>query len=123
MDNAIKLFDSLGLHFRVVNVCTGDMGTCAAKKYDLEAWMPVQKTYREMVSCSNMTDYQTRRLNVRYRAHDGNKIVHTLNSTAIATTRALVAIIENFQDSEGNIHIPKILHQYMNGVEVIKGTK
>lgn len=121
--NASDLFDSLGIHCRIVNVCTGDIGTVAAKKYDLEAWMPVQNTYREMVSCSNCTDYQARRLNIRYNSGDGNKQVHTLNSTAIATTRAMVAIIENFQDKEGNIHIPKVLHQYTNGVTIISPKK
>ena len=113
----------MGLHFRVVNVCTGDIGTVAAKKYDIDVWMPVQNAYREVVSCSNCTDYQARRLGIRYPSKEGNKAVHTLNSTAIATSRALVAIIENFQDKEGNIHIPKVLHSYMNGVKVIKAKK
>ena len=120
LQNAIDIFEALKIPFRVVNVCTGDMGTVAAKKYDLEAWMPVQKTYREMVSCSNCTDYQARRLNIRYRTKDGNKVAHTLNSTAIATSRAMVAIMENFQDEEGNVHVPEVLWPYMNGVKVIK---
>jgi seryl-tRNA synthetase len=119
IQNAIEIFESLGFHFRIVNVCTGDIGTVAAKKYDLEAWMPVQNAYREMVSCSNCTDYQARRLNIKYNTGDGNKYIHTLNSTALATTRVIVAIIENFQDKDGNIHIPKVLLPYMNGLEMI----
>ncbi len=119
MNNAIELFESLNIHFRIVNICTGDIGTVAAKKYDLEAWMPVQKAYREMVSCSNCTEYQARRLNIKYNSGEGNKYIHTLNSTAIATSRAIVAIIENFQDKEGNIHIPEVLWPYMNGVKVL----
>ncbi|PLW79981.1 serine--tRNA ligase [Candidatus Woesearchaeota archaeon] len=118
-NNALELFKSLGLHGRVVNVCTGDMGTVAAKKFDIEVWYPVQDAYREVVSCSNCTDYQSRRLNIKYRTPEGNKQVHTLNSTAIATSRAVVAIVENFQDKEGNIHIPEVLWPYMNGVKVI----
>ncbi len=121
--NASDLFESLGLHCRVVNVCTGDIGTVAAKKYDLEAWMPVQDTFREMVSCSNCTDYQARRLGIRYRTPEGNRFVHTLNSTAIATTRALVAILENFQEKDGSVAIPKVLIPYMNGKTKIERKK
>ncbi|MDA4123057.1 MAG: serine--tRNA ligase [Thaumarchaeota archaeon] len=114
--NAEGIFQSLGLHYRVVNVCTGDMGTVAAKKYDLEAWMPVQGRFREMVSCSNVTDYQARRLMTRYREKQGTdpKVVHTLNSTAV-TTRALVAIVENFQQPDGSVLIPAPLIPYMGG--------
>jgi seryl-tRNA synthetase len=118
--NAEAIFQSLGLHYRVVNVCTGDMGTVAAKKYDLEAWMPVQQKYREMVSCSNVTDYQARRLMTRYRDKPSAepKIIHTLNSTAV-TTRALVAIVENYQQADGSIVIPQPLVHYMGGRERI----
>lgn len=126
LSNAKEFFSSLGLHFRVMNICTGDIGTVAAKKYDIEVWMPAQETYREVVSCSNCTDYQARRLRMRYKTQKGNQqnqqvnvIPHTLNSTLVATTRALVAIMENFQDKEGNIHIPKVLQPYMNGNKVI----
>jgi len=123
LNNAKEFFSSLGLHFRVMNICTGDIGTVAAKKYDIEVWMPAQETYREVVSCSNCTDYQARRLRMRYKTQQGNQqinvIPHTLNSTLVATTRALVAIMENFQDKEGNIHIPKALQPYMNGIKVI----
>lgn len=119
--NAESIFQSLGLHYRVVNICTGDIGTVAAKKYDLEAWMPTQGRFREMVSCSNVTDYQARRLMIRYREKPGTEpaFVHTLNSTAV-TTRALVAIVENFQQKDGSIAIPKPLVPYMGGRELIR---
>ncbi len=128
LSNAKEFFASLGLHFRVMNICTGDIGTVASKKYDIEVWMPAQETYREVVSCSNCTDYQARRLKIRFRGKDSEnqeiKITpHTLNSTLVATGRALVAIIENFQDKEGNIHIPKILQPYMNGKKIIEKQK
>ena len=118
--NAEAIFQSLGLRYRVVNVCTGDMGTVAAKKYDLEAWMPVQRRYREMVSCSNCTDYQARRLKIRYRdkQSEATRLVHTLNSTAV-TTRVLVAIVENFQHKDGTVSIPKALAPYMGGIDAL----
>ncbi|MBI2675492.1 MAG: serine--tRNA ligase [Candidatus Aenigmarchaeota archaeon] len=119
--NAEDIFQALGLPYRIVNVCTGDIGTVAAKKYDLEVWMPAQGKYREAVSCSNCTDYQSRRLNIRYGI-DGEKAkghVHTLNATAMATTRAIAAILENFQTSDGKVEIPKALQPYMGGVKVI----
>ena len=86
LTNAVELWDSLGLHYRVVNICTGDMGTVASKKYDLEAWLPGANAYKEVVSCSNCTDYQANRLRMRYRTAEGNSAVHTLNSTAVATS-------------------------------------
>ena len=118
--NAQAIFQSLGLHYRVVNICTGDIGTVAAKKYDLEAWMPVQQRFREMVSCSNVTDYQARRLMIRYKEKQSADptLVHTLNSTAV-TTRALVAIVENCQQKDGSIVVPKPLVPYMGGKEKI----
>jgi len=120
ISNAEAIFQSLGLHYRVVNICTGDIGTVAAKKYDLEAWMPNQRKFREMVSCSNATDYQARRLMIRYREKQSSEpvLVHVLNSTAV-TTRALVAIVENFQQRDGSITIPKPLVSYMGGLERI----
>ena len=117
MRNAEEIFQSLGLPYRVVNVCSGDIGAVASKKYDLEAWMPVQGRFREMVSASNALDYQARRLNIRYRTPGENVMVHTVNSTAIATSRAIVAIIENFQE-EGVIRIPKVLHRYTGFEEI-----
>jgi len=120
--NAEELAQKLGLPYRVVNVCTGDIGTVAAKKYDLEAWMPAQNAYREIVSCSNCTDYQARRLNIRYREKEGSPtkgFVHTLNSTAIATGRTMVAILENFQQEDGTVVVPKVLRKYMGDIEKI----
>lgn len=119
LKNAEEIFQKLELPYRVVNVCTGDMGSIAAKKYDMEVWMPVQQKYREVVSCSNCTDYQARRLNTKYDEAGERKLVHTLNSTAIATSRVIVAIMENFQNEDGSINVPKALWPYMNGVKVI----
>lgn len=122
LENAETLLQKLGLAYRVVNVCTGDIGTVAAKKYDIEAWMPAQNGYREVVSCSNCTDYQARRLGVKYREKEGaapKGFVHTLNSTAIATGRTIVALIENNQNEDGTINIPKVLQKYMGNREKI----
>ncbi len=119
--NEIEFFKSLGLHFRQVNVCTGDIGTVAAKKYDLEAWYPVQQAYREIGSCSNCTSYQSTRLGIKYSHPEGSKYVHTLNSTLIASSRALVALLENFQEKNGSVKIPKVLQKYMNQKKKIGG--
>lgn len=114
LKNAEEIFKSLEIPYRVVNICTGDIGTVAAKKYDIEAWMPGQKAYREVVSCSNCTGYQAVRLNVKYGKYGGDKeYVHTLNSTAIANPRAIVAILENHQAADGTIKMPKALHKYL----------
>ena len=121
--NAVEFFQSLGLHGRVANVCTGDIGIVAAKKYDVEVWMPVQKAYREMVSCSNCTSYQAVRLNIKYQDGIERKYVHTLNSTCVATSRAVVAILENFQQKDGTVIIPKILHKYCGFKVIGKITK
>jgi seryl-tRNA synthetase len=122
LHNAEDLVQKLDLPYRVVNVCTGDIGTVAAKKYDVEAWMPAQNTYREIISCSNCTDYQARRLGIRYREKEGAPVkgfVHTLNSTAIATGRTIVAILENYQRNDGSIEVPEVLKRYMAGIEKI----
>ncbi len=112
LKNAIEFFESLGLHFQVVNVCTGDLGSIAAKKYDIEAWFPVQNAFREVVSCSNCTSYQAVRCNIKFQ-HDAERhFVHTLNSTCVATSRALVAILENFQNADGSVEVPKVLQKY-----------
>ena len=118
--NAEEIFQRLGIPYRVVNVCTGDLGPVAAKKYDIEAWLPGQGKFREVVSCSNCTDYQSRRLNIRYRKAPGQpaKYVHTLNSTALATTRAMIAILENYQQPDGTVRIPDALVKY-TGSDVI----
>jgi seryl-tRNA synthetase len=121
--NAEELVKKLDLPYRVVNVCTGDIGTVAAKKYDIEAWMPAQNAYREIGSCSNCTDFQARRLNIRYREKEGappKGFVHTLNSTAIATGRTIVAILENNQQQDGSVMIPEVLREYMDGIKKIE---
>ena len=119
LKNCIDLWNSLNIHYRVVNICTGDMGTVASKKYDLEAWLPGPNEFKEIVSCSNCTDYQANRLKMRYRTPEGNSSVHTLNSTAVATSRALVAIMEQNQLEDGRIKIPDVLQPYMNGQEIL----
>lgn len=121
--NAEELVQKLNLPYRVVNVCTGDIGTVAAKKYDIEVWMPAQNAYKEIISCSNCTDYQARRLNIKYREKEGKTpkgFVHTLNSTALATGRTIVAILENYQQRDGSVLIPESLRKFMNGIERIK---
>lgn len=117
--NAEEIYQDLGIPHRVVVICTGDLGTVAAKKYDIEAWMPVQGAYREVVSCSNCTDYQARRYNTRTRSNPGEPtaFVHTLNSTAIAVQRTLVAILENFQQADGSVVIPEPLRPFLGGKE------
>ncbi|OYT59566.1 serine--tRNA ligase [Euryarchaeota archaeon ex4484_178] len=109
--NAEEIVQKLELPYRVINICSGELGAVAAKKYDIEVWMPAQQKFREVVSCSNCLEYQARRLNIRYRKRGELQYPHTLNSTALATTRIMVAIIENFQEEEG-IRIPKALRPY-----------
>jgi len=111
--NEEELFKALGIPYRVVNICTGDIGIVAAKKYDLEAYLPVQKRYGEMCSCSNCTDWQSLRLDIKYDEKGERKYVHTLNATAIATERAIVAIIENYTNEDGTITVPDVLVPYM----------
>jgi seryl-tRNA synthetase len=116
LKNAEQMMRTLEIPYRVVNVCTGDIGTVAAKKYDIEAWVPSQNRYREVISCSNCTDYQARRLGIRY-GMEGEKprgLVHTLNSTAVVS-RMLVAMLENYQNKDGTIKVPKALQGYMSG--------
>ena len=106
-----EIVQALGLPYRVQNIAVGDLGAPAAKKYDIEAWFPVQQRYREITSCSNTTDYQARRLNIRFRRDSGLEYVHTLNGTG-ATARALLAIMENFQDAGGVVTVPEVLRPY-----------
>ena len=120
LKNTEEIFKKLKLPYRVVNICTADIGTVASKKYDIEVWMPVQKQYREVASISNCTAFQATRLNVKYRTNEGNKFVHTLNATAIATSRVIVAIMENFQNKDGSISVPTVLQDYMHGIKKIK---
>lgn len=119
INNAKELFQGLGIPFRVVNIASGDLGACAVKKYDLEAWMPAQGRYREMVSASNCTDWQAYRLGIRLIRRKGMErgYVHTLNGTGIASTRAITAILENFQEEDGTVKIPKVLKRYLEAFE------
>ena len=120
--NCEELYQQLGLHYRVVNVCTGDIGSLAAKKLDTEIWM-ADGEFREIGSNSNCTDYQARRLNIRFREKEGQAaagFVHTLNNTALAASRTMVAILEQYQQSDGSILIPKVLQRYMNGKKRIE---
>jgi seryl-tRNA synthetase len=123
--NSDDLYQGLGLHYRVVNVCTGDIGSLAAKKYDTEIWMADRK-FREIGSNSNCTDYQARRLNIRYREKEGQSpvgFVHTLNNTALATSRTMVAILEQYQQKDGSVVVPKALRPYMGKMDVISARK
>jgi len=122
--NCEDLYQGLGLHYRIVNVCTGDIGSIAAKKYDTEIWM-ADGEFREVGSNSNCTDYQSRRLNVRYRMKEGQApagFVHTLNNTALATSRTMVAVLEQYQQADGTVVVPEALRPYMNGLETIDGS-
>lgn len=126
INNAEELYKKLGLPYRIVNIASGDLNDNAAKKYDLEAWFPGSNTYRELVSCSNCLDYQARKLKIRMGLVGGEEekeILHTLNSTAIATERTLCCLIENYQKEDNSIEIPKVLQPYLNGKKVIKPIK
>lgn len=120
--NAENILQKLGLPYRVLSLCTGDMGFSAAKTYDLEVWIPAQNAYREISSCSNTEDFQARRAQIRYRdAADGKvKLLHTLNGSGLAVGRTVAAILENYQNEDGSVTIPEVLRPYMGGVEVIK---
>ncbi|MGH9954506.1 MAG: aminoacyl--tRNA ligase-related protein, partial [Nitrososphaeraceae archaeon] len=119
-----EFFMQLGIPYRVVLLCSGDMGKISAKTYDIEAWMAGQNAYREIVSCSNCLDYQARRLGIRFRdkTNEETRLVHTLNSTLVATERTMVAILENFQTEKGSVEVPKVLQKYMGGLKEI-GTR
>ncbi len=121
LKNIEGIYQKLEIPYRVVNICTGDIGIVAAKKYDLEAWSPRQNKYVEVGSCSNCTSYQARRLNIKYRKNGTEKeYVHTLNSTLLAVGRTIVVILENYQQKDGTVIIPKVLRKYMNGKEILK---
>ena len=119
--NAEEVLKRLGLSYRVIVLCTGDMGFSAAKTYDIEVWLPAQKKYREISSCSNFEDFQARRGNIRYKAKGGKKteLVHTLNGSGLAVGRTVVAILENFQQADGSVVIPEALRPYMGGADRI----
>jgi seryl-tRNA synthetase len=112
LDVEETLVQQLDVPYRVVNVSAGDLGASAAKKYDIEAWFPGEQNFREITSCSNTTDYQARRLRIRYRADEGNTLVHTLNGTACAVGRTILAILENHQQPDGSVVIPEALQRY-----------
>ncbi|MDO4667695.1 MAG: serine--tRNA ligase [Streptococcus sp.] len=120
--NAENILQKLNLPYRVITLCTGDMGFSAAKTYDLEVWVPAQNTYREISSCSNTEDFQARRAQIRYRDEaDGKvKLLHTLNGSGLAVGRTVAAILENYQNEDGSVTIPEVLRPYMGNVEVIK---
>ncbi len=119
--DAEKVLKLLGLHYRVVTLCAGDLGFSAAKTYDIEVWVPSQNTYREISSCSNFEDFQARRAGIRYRPGAGDKplFLHTLNGSGLAVGRTLVAILENFQRADGSVAIPEALRPYMGGAASI----
>ena len=115
-----EILHELGLHYQVINIGSGDLGAPAAKKYDCEVWIPAQNKYRELTSCSNTTDYQSRRGDIKYRNKDGKlELCHTLNGTAMASTRTIVALLENNQNKDGTINIPEVLQKYMGGAKQI----
>lgn len=119
--HAEKVLQKLELPYRVVTLCTADIGFAAAKTYDLEVWLPGQQRYREISSCSNTEAFQARRMKARWRDENGKvDLVHTLNGSGLAIGRTLIAVLENYQDELGRIHIPKVLQSYMNGVQVIE---
>jgi seryl-tRNA synthetase len=120
---AEAVLQGLGLHYRVVALCTGDLGFGAAKTYDLEVWLPSQRTYREVSSCSNFETFQSRRANIRYRRPDGkSELVHTLNGSGLAVGRTLVAILEDYQQADGSVVVPDVLRPYLGGIDRISKT-
>ncbi len=120
LSEAESVLQKLGLHYRVISLCTGDLGFSAAKTYDIEVWLPAQETYREISSCSNFEDFQARRAKIRYRTSAGKvEHLHTLNGSGLAVGRTVVAILENMQQEDGSILIPKVLQPYMGGLEKI----
>jgi len=124
--NAEEIYKELKLHYRIVNIASGELNDNAAKKYDLEVWFPSSETYRELISCSNCLDYQARKLKIRMGkvgSQEVKEILHTLNSTAIATERTICCILENYQNKDHSITIPEVLRKYMNGRKIIKSIK
>lgn len=120
-NNAEKILQRLGLHYRTVVLCTGDMGFAAAKTHDIEVWLPGQQRYREISSCSNCEDFQARRMQARWRNPETGKpqLVHTLNGSGLAVGRTLIAVMENYQDADGRINVPEALQPYMGGAKII----
>jgi len=120
-NNAEEVLRRLGLPFRTMLLCTGDMGFASAKTYDIEVWLPSQKTYREISSCSNTEAFQARRANIRYRPSGTGKaeFLHTLNGSGLAVGRTLIAVLENYQQADGTVIVPEALRPYMGGLEAI----
>ena len=119
--NAEAILKALDLPYRVITLASGDIGFSSAKTYDVEVYMPSYEGYREISSCSNFLDFQARRANLRFRDEDGKlRFVHTLNGSGLAIGRTVAAILENYQDKDGRVHIPKALVPYMHGYEVIE---
>ena len=120
--NAETILQRLELPYRVVSLCTADLGFASAKTYDLEVWLPGQKLYREISSCSNFEDFQARRAGIRFKRKGagGTELVHTLNGSGLAVGRTLVAVLENYQQKDGTVLIPRVLQSYMGGIEFIK---
>jgi len=120
---AEEILKRLGLAYRVMLLCAGDMGFSARKTYDLEVWLPGQNAYREISSCSNCGDFQARRMKARFRPKEGKgtRLVHTLNGSGLAIGRTLIAVLENFQQADGTVAVPDALKPYMGGVAVIGG--
>jgi len=118
--NAEEILKQLGVHYRTVSLCTGDLGFSSAKTYDLEAWLPGQDTYREISSCSNFEDFQARRAGIRFRRENGKvDFVHTLNGSGLAVGRTVVSVLENYQQKDGTVVIPEVLRPYMKGIDRI----
>ena len=114
------MLQALELPYQVVTLCGGDLGFSAAKTYDLEVWLPAQNCYREISSCSNFLDFQARRMKARWRNKDSKpQLLHTLNGSGLAVGRALVAVLENYQQQDGSIRVPQALVPYMHGIEEI----
>jgi seryl-tRNA synthetase len=117
--DAEEILKRLKIPYRVVSLCTGDLGFSAAKTYDIEVWVPAQKKYREISSCSNFESFQARRANIRFRTPEGPQFVHTLNGSGLAVGRTVVAILENYQREDGSVEIPEVLRPYMSKIEII----
>ena len=120
---AEEVLKRLDLPYRRVMLSTGDMGFSARKTYDIDVWLPGQNTYREISSCSVCGDFQARRMNARYRPKDGKgpRFVHTLNGSGLAVGRALIAVLENYQNGDGSVTVPEVLRPYMGGLSLLKG--
>jgi len=118
--HAETILKKLELPYRVITLCTGDMGFSAVKTFDIEVWLPAQNTYREISSCSNCGDFQARRMMTRFKDEQGkNQYVHTLNGSGLAVGRTLVAVLENYQNADGSVTVPAVLRPYMGGQEII----